>query len=133
MMKRIKQHKGLSSGKGWRELAYATGDATWPKARVRVTPEQSDEAERFHQPNAAPVPLRIVVRISASLIDDAGAVQRIGGKLLLGAECIHSWQFEADTEFHPDAWLDECAARVIFDLIRQARGISAAANAGLMN
>jgi len=115
------------------EIAYATGDETWPLARVRVTPVETEEAERIAEPNAPPMPTRIVVCISASLIDDEGAVEREAGKLLLGPETIHSWQFDADAPFDPAAWLDECAERVIADLLRQARGISAAAAAGLLN
>jgi len=131
-MKRLDNHPGLNSGDGFTEIAYSTGDANWPTARVRLTPIAPDQDDRLHQPNAAPVPPRIAVRLSASLIDEAGAVERIAGKLLLGPEGVHSWQFEADVAFDPAAWLDGCAARVISDLIRQARGISAAAAAGLL-
>lgn len=131
-MTRIDDHPGLRSGDNWRELAFATDDADWPTARVRITSMAPDDAERIHQPNAAPVPGRITVRLSASLIDEAGSVERIGGKLLLGPETTHSWQFDADVAFDPAAWIDERAARVIADLIRQARGIAAAANAGLL-
>jgi len=114
------------------EIAYATGDEAWPLARLRVTPMDAEQEDRLHQPNASPVPERVVVRLSASLIDEDGAVLRIGGRLLLGPESVHSWQFNADVPFDPTAWLDECAERVISDLIRQARGISAAAAAGLL-
>ncbi len=131
-MMRLETHPGLSSGEGWNELAYETGHDDWPLARLRVTPIGDDEAERIHQPNAEPVQGRVTVRLSASLIDDEGAVERINGKLLLGPESIHAWQFDADAEFDPAAWLDACAEKVIFDLIRQARGLSAAAAAGLL-
>ena len=131
-MKRLEKHKGLTSGDGFTEIAFATGDQAWPTARVRVTPQQADQDNRLHQPNAAPVPPRIEVRLSASLIDEAGSVERIAGKLLLGPESVHSWQFDAGAPFDADAWLDSCAARVIEDLLKQARGISAAAAAGLI-
>jgi len=131
-MNRIADHPGLQVGEGWYELAYATGDDTWPVARLRVTPVHASEEGRVHHPNADPMPSRVHVRLSASLIDSEGQVERIAGKLLLGPECIHSWQFEADTEFTPATWLDECAERVILDLIRQARGIAAATDAGLL-
>lgn len=131
-MERIEEHPGLASGEGWHELAFATGEDDWPTARVRVTPVGADQEARLHQPNAAPVPPRVEVRLSASLIDAKGAVERIGGRLLLGPESIHAWQFDAGAAFDPAAWLDDCAARVITDLIRQARGISAAAAAGLL-
>lgn len=131
-MTRLDDHPGLASGEGWRDLAYHTGEADWPLARVRITPIAADQDDRIHQPNAAPVPPRIAVRLSASLIDEAGAVRRISGKLLLGPESVHSWQFDADAAFDPAAWLDDCAGRVISDLIRQARGIAAAADAGLL-
>jgi len=114
------------------EIAYATGDETWPLARVRVTPEAAQQDERLHQPNADPVDLRVVARLSASLINAEGAVERVGGKLLLGPESVHSWQFDADVPFDAPAWLDRCAERMINDLIRQARGIAAAADAGLL-
>lgn len=132
MMKRLDDHPGLTSGEGWREVAFETGDAEWPLARFRVTPIDADQGDRLHQPNADPVPPRIAVRLSASLIDAEGSVERIGGKLLLGPEGVHSWQFDADAPFNPAAWLHDCAVRVITDLIRQARGIAAAADAGLL-
>jgi len=128
-MTRILDHPGLRPD----EIAYETGDATWPTARVRITPMDAAQEDRFHEPNGEPLPLRIVARFSASLIDEAGSVERIAGKLLLGPEGVHSWQFDADVPFDPDAWKDECAERVISELLRQARGISAAAAAGLMN
>lgn len=131
-MNRITNHPGLSSGQGWHEVAYATGDADWPLARVRVTPLATDQDDRVHRPNANPVPPRVQVRLSASLIDAEGAVERIGSMLLLGPESVHSWQFDADATFDPAAWLDRCATAVISDLLRQARGIAAAANAGLL-
>ncbi|MCU0946820.1 MAG: hypothetical protein MUF47_01000 [Porphyrobacter sp.] len=131
-MNRIDDHPGLSSRDSFTEIAYSTGDADWPRARVRVTPMAADQDDRLHQPNAAPVPPRIEVRLSASLIDEAGSVERIAGKLLLGPESVHSWQFDAGAAFEADAWLDSCAARVIEDLLKQARGISAAAAAGLL-
>lgn len=131
-MTRLENHPGLQIADGWHEIAYATGDADWPLARVRVTPIAADQDDRQHQPNADPVPPRVQVRLSASMIDDEGAVKRIAGKLLLGPEGVHSWQFDADAAFDPAAWLDECAARVISDLIRQARGIAAASSAGLL-
>lgn len=131
-MTRLDDHPGLRSGDDFTEIAYATGDADWPRARVRVTPIAADQDDRLHQPNAAPVPPRIAVRLSASLIDEAGSVERIAGKLLLGPEGVHSWQFDAGAAFDPGAWLDDCAARVISSLLRQARGIAAAADAGLL-
>jgi|GEM_PF-1504396 len=115
------------------EIAYLTGDAKWPLARLRVTPVETDEAARINEPNAPPMPARIVVCLSGSLIDDSGTVERIAGKLLLGPESRHTMQFDADAPFDPDAWIDECAEQVISDLIRQARGICAAAAAGLLN
>ncbi|MFA5989675.1 MAG: hypothetical protein WC803_08730 [Sphingomonas sp.] len=131
-MTRFEDHPGLSSGDGWRELAYDTGDADWPRARLRITPLVVDQDDRLHKPNADPVPPRVQVRMSASLIDGEGVVERIVGRILLGPESIHSWQFDADAEFDAEAWLNECAARVISDLIRLARGISAANAAGLV-
>ncbi|MCX9146628.1 hypothetical protein [Erythrobacter sp. WG] len=131
-MKRIDDHPGLARSDTWHEIAYETGEPDWPLARVRITPVVSDTEDRLHQPNAPAVPARVEVRISASLIDTEGAVERIAGRLLLGPETSHAWQFHADTPFDPAAWLDACAARVISDIIRQARGISAAADAGLL-
>lgn len=131
-MQRIENHPGLRSGDGWHEAAYATGETDWPLARVRITPIAADQDDRLHQPNADPVPPRVQVRLSASLIDADGAVERIAGKLLLGPEGVHSWQFHADVPFDPAAWLDSCAGIMISDLIRQARGIAAAAAAGLL-
>jgi hypothetical protein len=131
-MERIDNHPGLASGEGWHEIAFATGDADFPTARVRVTPQTPEQAERLHQPNAAPVPVRVEAILSASLIDAAGDVLRVGGKLLLGPESVHSYQFDADAPFDPAAWIDGCAALVVGELLKQARGISAAAAAGLI-
>lgn len=127
-MTRLADHPGLRGD----EIAYATGDETWPTARVRVTPEDAAEAERLHQPNVAPMPLRVAVRLSASLIDAEGAVERVAGRLLLGPESVHCYQFDAATPFAPEAWIDQCAALVIGELLKQARVISAAATAGLL-
>jgi hypothetical protein len=132
-MERLEGFPGLASGDGWHEIAFATGDANFPTARVRVTPQAPEQAERKHQPNAVPVPVRVEARLSASLIDEAGSVVRVAGKLLLGPEEIHSWQFNKDAAFDPVAWIDHCAARVIADLLCQARIVSAAAAAGLIN
>ena len=131
-MERIENHPCLQSGEGWHELAFATGDTDWPTARVRITPIAADQEGRRHDPNAAPVPSRVQVQMSASLIDEEGQVERIGGRLLLGPESIHTRQFDADVEFDPAAWLDSCAERMINDLIRQSRGIVAAHDAGLI-
>lgn len=127
-MERIDNHPGLRAD----EIAYATDDADFPAARVRVTPQAPKQADRVHQPNAAPAPVRVEIIISASLIDAAGDVLRVAGKLLLGPESVHSYQFDADAPFDPAAWIDGCAALVIGELLKQARGISAAAAAGLI-
>ena len=131
-MDRIENHPGLQSGDGWYEIACSTGDSDWPTARVRITPIAADQEGRLYKPNAAPVPPRVQVQMSASLIDAEGQVERIGGRLLLGPESIHTRQFDADVEFDPATWLDSCAERMINDLIRQSRGIKAAHEAGLL-
>lgn len=131
-MERIEDHPGLTRGDGWYEIAYATGDAEWPFARVRITPVVVDQDERIHQPNADPVPPRVEIRASASLIDEEGRVERIAGKLLLGQETTHSWQFHANVEFDPTSWLDKCSERIIEDLLKQARGIKIAVEEGLL-
>lgn len=131
-MERKEDQNGLASGDGWHEIAYQTGEEDWPLARVRITPIAIQDEERIHTPNAEPSQPRIAVRLSASLIDEGGAVERIAGKLLLSPESIHSWQFYSDQSFEPDSWLDGCAERVVSDLIKQARGIAAAAKAGLL-
>lgn len=131
-MERINNYPGLQSGEGWYELAYATGEADWATARVRITPVAAEQEDRVHTPNAVPMPPRVQVRMSASLIDVEGQVERISGRLLLGQESIHSWQFHADVAFDPTSWLDGCAEVMISDLIRQSRGIKAASEAGLL-
>ncbi|MBD2842715.1 hypothetical protein [Erythrobacter rubeus] len=83
-------------------------------------------------PNAEPIQPRIEIRLSASLIDAGGGVLKIGDQLILGEESIHTRQFDAEDTFDSDAWIDECAERVIADLLRQARGIAAAEKNGLI-
>ena len=128
---RLETHPGLTSGPGWSELAYATGSADWPVARLRVVPFVADEIPRFLQPNAPTVPGRVAVRLSASLVDADGQVIRIGGRLLVGSESPHTNQFEAGV-FDAAAWLDGCATAVIEQLLRQAAGMAAAHAAGLL-
>lgn len=122
---------GLRAEATWHEIGYSTGDALWPLARVRVTPEDVQD-ERLHQPNAPPLPAAIAARLSASLVDDAGQVLQIGGRCLLGRESIHRLQFDADAALDAVGWLDSCAGLVIEELLRWARGMQAAAVAGLL-
>lgn len=129
---RLADHPGLSGGPGWHEIGFATGDNRWPVARVRVTPEIEPDAERLHMPNAPPAPQRLAVRLSASLVDEAGQVLRIAGRLLIGPESCHAYQFETDAAFDAAAWIDQCAAITIGHLLRQAGGLANAASAGIL-
>lgn len=128
---RLETYPGLSSGANFAEHAYSTDVEAWPVARLRLTPELADDGVRVHQPNAPTLPQRVAVRISASLVDEAGQVMRIGGRLLVGPESVHGYQFDAG-EFDPVAWLDGRAAVVIAPLLRQAAGMAAADAAGLL-
>jgi hypothetical protein len=131
---RLQSHPGLTSGSGFTEVAYDTGheEAALSTARVRITPEIAADAPRLYQPNAPVLPSQVVVVMSASLIDAAGQVLTIGGRLLLGAESRHSRQFDAAAPFDPVAWLDGCAATMIEQLLRLAEGLAAADAAGLL-
>lgn len=129
---RLETHPGLTSGAGFTEVAYSTGNDDWPVARVRVTPEAADDLPRLHQPNAPTLPPRVTVRLSASLVDEAGQVMTIGGRLLVGPESIHSYQFDADAAFDPAEWLDGRVAVLVTPLLRQAVGMAAANAAGLL-
>ena len=131
-MQRMETHPGLQSGPGWTEYAYDTDDAVWPVARVRVTPQLADQEQRQHAPNGSPVPQRVAVLMSASLVDGQGQVLTIAGRLLLGPETPHSYQFVTDAPFDPVAWLDTVAAATIAPLIRLANGLTAALAAGLL-
>lgn len=131
-MQRMETFPGLQSGLGWTEYAYDTGDAVWPVARVRVTPELADQDQRLYAPSGAPVPQRVAVLMSASLVDAQGQVRTIAGRLLLGPEMRHSYQFVTDAPFDPIAWLDAVAAATIAPLIRLANGLTAALAAGLL-
>lgn len=113
---------GLRLEDGWYEIGYATGDAVWPVARVRVEPLATDDDRRW-PPNAAVAPARVTVRLSASLIDGKGQVLKVGGRLLLGPESIHSWSFDAGVPFDARAWLDGCAAAVVAPLLAWAGGM----------
>lgn len=129
---RLESHPGLSSGADFTDFAYSTGNESWAVARVRVTPELADEGPRRHEPNAPTLPGRVAVRMSASLVDEAGQVVTIGGRLLVGPESVHGYQFDADAAFDPVEWLDSRAATVIAPLLRQAAGMAAANAAGLL-
>lgn len=129
---RLENYPGLSTGPGFIELAYSTGNEDWPVARVRVTPETSDGGPRLHQPNAPVLPGRVVVVMSASLVDPNGQVLTIGGRLLVGAESRHARQFDAQAAFSAAAWVDSCAATMIAPLIRVAEGMAEADAAGLL-
>lgn len=129
---RLSSHPGLSNGDGFTELAFSTGHEGWPTARLRVTPELPDDEQRVHQPNASTVPLRVVVRLSASLVDGEGQVLNVAQRLLVGPESLHAYQFDADAAFDPSEWLNERAAAVIVPLLRQAEGMAAAHAAGFL-
>lgn len=129
---RLETHPGLSAGTTFTEVAYATGNATWPTARVRITPILEDPEPRVHEPNAPAVPRRVAVRFSASLVDAEGQVIRIGGQLLLGFETTPTYQFETNMAFEPIAFVDAGAAITILPLLRQARDLTIAHAAGLL-
>lgn len=129
---RLDDHPGLTAGAGWHEVAFSTGNATWPVARVRVTPIVAMQEAGLHRPNGPVMPPRVEVAVQASLVDEAGQVLRINGRLLVGPETRHSRQFDVVGEFNPLAWLDGAAGSVIEALLRWADGMASAAAGGLL-
>lgn len=113
---------GLRDEGSWYEIGYATGDSLWPLARLRVEPMEGD-ADRRWEPSAPVAPSRVTVRLSASLVETSGQVVRLGGRLMLGPEGVHSWQFDSAVPFSANAWLDQCAGLMIHPLIGWAAGL----------
>lgn len=114
------------------EIGFETGNETYPLARVRVVPVDLVD-ERQGELTGIAAPSVVAVRLSASLVDDDGAVEMISGRLLVGPEAVHSWQFDNQTAaFDPQAWIDSCAEPMIESLLHKASVLSLAANAGLI-
>lgn len=121
----------LSNSGDTREIGYATGDDDFPLARARFVALPDMDAREFI-PNAPVAPARIRALLSVSLVDENGAVLRVAGRLLVGPESKPSHQFDSDVPFDPEGWRDEVAEPQIAHVVRWAKGLSAAAAAGLL-
>jgi hypothetical protein len=91
-MTEIPNMPGLSTGDGYFERGYFTGDTDFPKVRVRFTPVQTTPAVADSM-NIAAAPIAVVVAMSVALVDDAGAVLHVvPGRGLVFDARSHTWQ-----------------------------------------
>jgi hypothetical protein len=131
-MTEISNMPGLSTGDGYFERGYATGDTAFPKARVRFTPRQTTPAVAETM-NIAAAPIAVSVAMSVALVDDAGAVLHVvPGRGLVFDARSHTWQGNNAAAFDPAAWMLENVIADATDAIIWAKGLTAAAALGLI-
>lgn len=122
---------GLGSGADWFEVGYSTGDATWPRARVRVV-SLPVAMPRASQPNIPVAPPFLSIRVSGSLVDADGQVEIIGDYGLIGSESTSNRFSDSGTPLDVAVWIDQCAAGYIPGLLSWAQDIAAAAAGGVL-
>ena len=123
---------GLSNGDGYFERGYDTGDATFPRARVRFTPRQTDPGVAGAM-NISAAPIVVCVAMSVSLVDTAGQVIHVvPDRGLVFDARSHTWQGDTSTAFDPAAWILDNVATDVASALNWAKGITAAAALGLI-
>jgi hypothetical protein len=131
-MTEIPNMPGLSTGDGYFERGYFTGDTDFPKVRVRFTPVQTTPAVADSM-NIAAAPIAVVVAMSVALVDDAGAVLHVvPGRGLVFDARSHTWQSNNTVAFDPAAWMLANVIADATDAIIWAKGLTAAAALGLL-
>jgi hypothetical protein len=131
-MTEIPNMPGLSTGDGYFERGYFTGDTDFPKVRVRFTPVQTTPAVADSM-NIAAAPIAVVVAMSVALVDDAGAVLHVvPGRGLVFDARSHTWQGNNTVAFDPAAWMLTNVITDAADAIIWAKGMTAAAALGLI-
>lgn len=113
------------------ERGYATGDADWPLARVRIVPVYARPAIAGAV-NGPVVSRRIVVEISCSLVDADGAVLRIGGDLMVQDGSRHVWVSGGPVALDVEAWMARVIGGEVARLLAMARDLAAAAAFGIL-
>jgi len=111
------------------EIGYDTGDATWPRARVRVVSKRVEPTIKANIPVASQ---SAVTWVSVSLVDEQGQVLKIGEQGLLRDAKSGMWQSRPGFPLNVESWIDELAADGIGMAIAWANDLAALFDAGLM-